>query len=107
MLGGRRCRLVLAAGVAGAVTPAPAAAALASAAAPADTVRVSQQWVLDMLDVQPAWLVTKGAGVTVAVLDSGVDPNVTDLTRSVITRPDLDLTGLHTSPANPHWGEHG
>jgi type VII secretion-associated serine protease mycosin len=105
MLGSRGGRLVLAACVAGAVTLVPATAALASAAAPADIVRDSQQWVVGMLDVQPAWSVTEGAGVTVAVIDSGVDPNVTDLTGSVITGP--DLTGLHTPSDSAHWGEHG
>jgi subtilisin family serine protease len=104
MLGGRGRRLVLAASVAGAVAIAPSAA-LASVAAPADGVRDGQMWVLDMLDVQAAWSVTEGAGVTVAVLDSGVDPHVTDLTGSVITGP--NLTGLHTPPGNQHWGEHG
>ena len=46
-----------------------------------------------------------GEGVTVAVIDSGVNPDVSDLTGSVITGP--DLTGLSTPSSNPHWGEHG
>ena len=37
-------------------------------------IRDSQQWVFNMLNVQPAWQVTEGAGVTVAVIDSGVYP---------------------------------
>jgi subtilisin family serine protease len=105
MLGGRGWRLVLATGVAGAVALAPSAAAIATVAAPADSVRESQQWVLGMLDVPAAWQVTEGAGVKVAVLDSGVDPNVSDLTGAVITGP--DLTGLNTPPSNPNWGQHG
>jgi len=93
----------LAAGVAVVLLPAlwPAAAA----ADAADGIRDSQQWVLQMLNVQPAWAVTQGGGVTVAVIDSGVDPDVSDLDGSVITGP--DYTGLHTSPANPDWGVHG
>ena len=58
-----------------------------------------------MLNVQPAWAVTQGGGVTVAVIDSGVDPDVSDLYGSVTTGP--DYTGVHTSPANPDWGVHG
>ncbi len=123
MLGGRRRRMALAAGVAGALTAMPVIAASPAVAAPAapairvapatraapaalaDAVRDSQLWVLQMLDVQSAWNITEGAGVTVAVIDSGVDPYVSDLQGSVITGP--DLTGLGTSMNNPHWGEHG
>ena len=105
MLGGRGCRLALAALAAGAVATGTSTAAVASPASPADSVRDSQAWVLSMLDVWAAWSVTEGAGVTVAVLDSGVDPDVTDLTGSVTTGP--DLTGLRTPPDSPHWGEHG
>jgi subtilisin family serine protease len=78
---------------------------LPAATASADSVRDQQQWVFTMLNVQPAWNVTEGEGVTVAVIDSGVDPNVTDLEGSV--HPGPDYTGLHTSPGNASWGEHG
>jgi subtilisin family serine protease len=71
----------------------------------ADTVRNAQTWVLDAVSAPQAWPVTEGQGATVAVIDSGVNPNVSDLTGSVITGP--DLTGVHTSPANPDWGVHG
>jgi subtilisin family serine protease len=74
-------------------------------AARADSIRDNQQWVLSMLNVQAAWQVTEGAGVIVAVLDSGVDPYVSDLTGSVKTGP--DYTGVDTSSANPNWGVHG
>ena len=84
---------------------AAAAAAAPAAAAPLDSVRSTQAWVLAMLDVQAAWQVTRGAGVTVAVIDSGVDPNVSDLAGSVLRG--RDYTGLHTPPSNPHWGQHG
>jgi type VII secretion-associated serine protease mycosin len=76
-----------------------------AAPASADTIRSGQQWVLDMLNVPAAWQATQGRGVTVAVLDSGVNPAVSDLTGSVITGP--DLTGISTSPANANWGAHG
>jgi subtilisin family serine protease len=58
-----------------------------------------------MLDAQAAWTVSQGAGVTVAVIDSGVNPDASDLAGSVTPGP--DLTGVHTPPTNPHWGQHG
>jgi subtilisin family serine protease len=78
---------------------------LPAATASADEVRDQQQWVLQMLDVPSAWQATEGSGVTVAVIDSGVDPDVSDLEGSVKTGP--DYTGVHTSPGNLNWGEHG
>ena len=80
------------------------ALALAPGAA-ADSIRDNQQWVLGMMDVRAAWQQTEGAGVTVAVIDSGVNPYVSDLTGSVITGP--DLSGVSTRPSNPNWGVHG
>lgn len=71
----------------------------------ADSVRSAQQWVLDNMHAQSAWATSQGQGVTVAVLDSGVNPAVSDLAGSVTTGPDFTRTA--TSPSNPHWGEHG
>ena len=101
----RRWSRRLAAALCAVAVPALILPALWPAAAAADTIRDSQQWVLQMLNVQPAWAVTQGGGVTVAVIDSGVDPDVSDLYGSVTTGP--DYTGVHTSPANPDWGVHG
>ena len=58
-----------------------------------------------MLNVQSAWSLSYGANVTVAVIDSGVDPDVSDLTGSVITG--TDFTDLNTPQSNPNWGQHG
>src|SRR6476646_5806254 len=77
----------------------------AARAAVADGIQDKQQWVLNMLDVAGAWSVTKGAGVTVAVIDSGVNPHVSDLAGSVLTGP--DYTGVNTSPTSRNWGVHG
>jgi type VII secretion-associated serine protease mycosin len=94
-----------------AVLPGPAGAAVRhdsgefAAAAAADSIRDNQQWVLGMLNAEAAWQVTKGAGVTVAVIDSGVNPDVSDLAGSVITGP--DYTGVTTSRASRNWGVHG
>ncbi|GGO25857.1 type VII secretion-associated serine protease [Microbispora rosea subsp. aerata] len=68
-----------------------AGAFLAPAPAGADDVRLSQQEVLRTLDVDDAWRLTRGRGVTVAVLDSGVDPNHRDLVGSVITGRDFTI----------------
>jgi subtilisin family serine protease len=85
--------------------PAIAVAVIPAGQARADAVRDSQVWVLDALNVQPAWAVTRGQGVTVAVIDSGVNPAVSDLVGSVVTGP--DFSGVHTPEASPHWGVHG
>ncbi len=64
-----------------------------------------EQWVLSKLNLAPAWRTTHGAGVIVAVIDSGVNPHVSDLTNSVITGP--NDSGVNTPSSNPNWGQHG
>jgi hypothetical protein len=83
----------------------PVLALVAAPPARADSVRSAQQWVLDAMNVPAAWSASRGAGVTVAVIDSGVDGAVSDLAGSVTGGP--DYTGVHTSPGNPNWGMHG
>ena len=98
-------RVLASAAVAVVLGAAPALSG-AGAVAKADGYRDSQSWVFQMMDVQPAWNVTEGSGVTVAVIDSGVDGNVSDLSGdTVIQGP--DLTNLKTSSGNPNWGQHG
>ncbi|RVX44534.1 type VII secretion-associated serine protease mycosin [Nonomuraea polychroma] len=63
--------------------------------AQADDVRGGQRQVIKTLELTQAWRVSKGAGVTVAVLDSGVDPRHRDLTGSVRVGKDF------TAGANP------
>jgi serine protease len=83
-----------------------AATCIGVAAAPAfaDTVR-NQEWWLTSLHVTKAWLSSRGAGVTVAVLDTGVDTNQPDLAGSVITGK--DYTGSGRAAGGPFWGTHG
>jgi type VII secretion-associated serine protease mycosin len=94
-----------------AVLPGPSGAAARprsgefAQSAAADGIRDNQQWVLGMINAEAAWQVTRGAGVTVAVIDSGVNPEVSDLVGSVVTGP--DYTGVTTSPASRNWGVHG
>jgi subtilisin family serine protease len=80
-------------------------AVLAATPAGADVVRDQELWVLDMVHAPQAWNVTRGQGVTVAVIDSGVMPSVSDLAGSVVTGP--DLSGVSTPMSNPSWGVHG
>jgi subtilisin family serine protease len=76
-------------------------------AAPADSVQSSDLQVLSQLNVPSAWQTgSRGQGVIVAVIDSGVNGSVSDLT-GVLVGGQPDLTGLSTPPDNPHWGEHG
>jgi hypothetical protein len=94
--------------LAAAIVAAAAAAALplaAAAPARADQVRQRELWVLSAVHAHAAWRVTQGRGVLVAVLDSGVDPSVSDLSGSVIAGP--NLTDVPTRPSNPNWGVHG
>jgi subtilisin family serine protease len=81
------------------------ATVLLAGPARADTIRNGQQWVFSMLNVDPAWQLTRGEGVTVAVVDSGVDGSVSDLSGHVTEGP--DFTGVATRLSNPNWGVHG
>ncbi len=100
---GSRVRM-LAAGLAAVAVCSAGSIVLAPPAA-ADTVRTSELWVLNELNVQPAWDISQGQGVVVAVIDSGVKSDVSDLAGSVRTGP--NLTGVPTLPSNPAWGVHG
>jgi subtilisin family serine protease len=68
-------------------------------------VSYQQQWVFSMLDVEQAWSRTEGSGVTVAVIDSGVYPFMSDLEGLVTSGP--DYTGLSTPRSDANWGQHG
>ncbi|AGL21407.1 type VII secretion-associated serine protease mycosin [Actinoplanes sp. N902-109] len=68
---------------AAAVTVAPVAEPLTS-----DSVR-AEQWHLKTLDVPDAWHYSTGQGVTVAVIDSGVDADHVDLQGQVLKGLDL------------------
>ena len=80
------------------------AAMLNAGPAGADAVR-DNEWALTALAVPDAWATTTGQGVTVAVLDSGVDAGHADLTGQVTTGP--DLVGGDARPGDPFWGYHG
>ncbi|MBW8805785.1 MAG: S8 family serine peptidase [Catenulisporales bacterium] len=77
---------------------------VAAPAAHADVVR-SAQWPIAYLNLPEAWKTTKGAGITVAVLDTGVMGTRADLTGQVTAGP--DLVGGKEKPGDPEWGVHG
>jgi subtilisin family serine protease len=101
---GRRGRRL--AGLVAMLASLPIAALLLATPANADTVRSTETWVLDALNVQPVWAAhIQGQGVTVAVIDSGVDGGVSDLVGAV--RPGPNFSGVPTPPSNQFWGVHG
>jgi hypothetical protein len=87
-----------------ALTTMPALAAAPARAAADDQIR-SQEWWLAGMHVAQAWQLTQGAGVTVAVLSTGVDTAHPDLTGSVVTGP--DYTGSGRVAGGPFWGVEG
>ncbi|OUE28204.1 Subtilisin E precursor [Clavibacter michiganensis] len=78
----------------GVVVAALALASVLAAASPAlaDPVREREYWLADY-GVQRAWGTTRGEGVKIAVIDTGVDASVADLRGAVIGGTDVSGVG--------------
>ncbi|MFE1983461.1 S8 family serine peptidase [Streptomyces mirabilis] len=77
------------------VGPAPAAAA--------DDIQ-SQQWYLNAMNAQGLWKVSTGKGISVAVVDTGVNPDTNSLKGQVL--PGVDATGT-TGDETDDYAGHG
>ncbi|GAA2143818.1 hypothetical protein GCM10009760_30610 [Kitasatospora kazusensis] len=73
----------------------------AAPTASADQVR-DAQWVNQYFNLTKVWSVSRGDGVIVAVIDSGVDANHADLTGQILPGYDPSGKGLVSHPTDPH-----
>ncbi|MGW0701870.1 type VII secretion-associated serine protease mycosin [Streptomyces sp. NPDC002867] len=78
-------------------------AGVATVPAHAETVR-DQQWHLDAMHAEEMWKTSTGRGITVAVIDSGVDKNIADLRGQVLDG--VDYSGKEGDEHTDHEG-HG
>jgi type VII secretion-associated serine protease mycosin len=99
-----RRRLRTAGSLLGALACVIASATFAASPARADTIR-DDEWPVSFLNLPAAQQLSTGAGVTVALLDTGVVTGRADLTGQVTTGP--DYAGGVEQPGRSGWGEHG
>lgn len=85
-----------------------AASVLVATPAHADSWRDSEYW-LDEYGITAAWSTTEGAGVTIAVIDTGVDGSVAELAGAVIGGADFSGLGSPNgqAPVGSDGSNHG
>jgi type VII secretion-associated serine protease mycosin len=95
-------------GAAAVVTAVAASVLFGGSAASADAVRDDQYW-LDSYGIRAAWATTRGAGVTIAVIDTGVDGSVPELAGAVVGGTDFSGLGSPNGqkPVGTDGPEHG
>jgi type VII secretion-associated serine protease mycosin len=92
--------------LAGSGAPAEAAAAAADQQQPGavhtDSIRSGEYW-LDEYGIRSAWATTEGKGITIAVIDTGVDGDIPDLAGAV--SGGTDFSGLGSSNGQTPEGD--
>lgn len=88
----------------GALCAAAAFTLLPAVPARADAIR-DQQWGLQAMHTDEAWRTTRGRGITVAVVDTGVDGSLPDLAGQVL--PGKDMIGFGARRGDRSWARHG
>lgn len=88
----RHSSVRLAGWLGGLVALAVAGSVVVAAPASADNIRAGEYW-LASYGIQAAWSTTRGAGVTIAIIDTGVDGSHPDLTGTVVGGTDVSGVG--------------
>ena len=85
-----------------------AASLLVASPAAADGVRDGEYW-LDKYGIRQAWATTQGEGVTIAIIDTGVDGTVAELSGEVVGGADFSGLGSYNGqkPVGSTGSNHG
>lgn len=89
-------------------TPTPTPAPLPVADDPSDPVRAAEYW-LDGAGIREAWRVTRGKGVTIAVIDTGIGQPPVTFDGAVVDGTDVSGSGTPDgrTPVGPVDSNHG
>lgn len=103
-----RGRLRLRSAAALMVTTIAASLLLVASPASADGVRDGEYW-LDVYGIRQAWATTQGEGITIAIIDTGVDGTVAELSGAVVGGADFSGLGSYNGqkPVGSTGSDHG